>query len=168
MIALRRPRLGLLAAPQAARSPRRGRRRAIRATPASTGAARGHWGRKNQAPTRTATAVRRPRLGLLAAWGAVAATGLAGAYVAAAQWHNRYPPDFVWPQQFEPVHVVGVLAILSVGVEVVREAVAAPRSHGSGRPLLDRPRQGVLDELEQGRLGGRPIAGVGDDHRHLG
>ncbi|RMH74939.1 MAG: discoidin domain-containing protein, partial [Actinomyces sp.] len=71
--------------------------------------------------------LRRPRLGLLSAWAAVAAVGVAGAYVAAAQWHNRYPPDFVWPQQFEAVHVVGVLAILAVGVEVVREAVAAPR-----------------------------------------
>ena len=35
----------------------------------------------------------------------------------------RHPPDFVWPQQFENVHVLAVLALLLLFADYLRSAL---------------------------------------------
>ncbi len=46
---------------------------------------------------------------------------LAAGYTVLQQWRRSYPADFVWPQLFSRVHVLGVLTILLAGVEGLRE-----------------------------------------------
>ena len=57
----------------------------------------------------------------LATWAAAASLGLAGAYVVVQQYRHRFPPDFVWPTEFDRVHALGLAAVLLVGVQVVRD-----------------------------------------------
>ncbi len=78
--------------------------------------------------------LRRRTAGLLPAVAATGLTAVIGAYVAAAQWRNRYPPDFVWPRQFDRIHVLGVLVVVLIAVEVVREIVTAPRRPNPSPP----------------------------------
>jgi hypothetical protein len=57
--------------------------------------------------------------------GALAVTGL---YYVAAQIRYRHPPDFIWPQQFEAVHVLGLLVIFLLAGDALREALIARRA----------------------------------------
>ena len=50
--------------------------------------------------------------------------GVATLAVLYEQRRYRRPPDFVWPQQFDEVHILGVLAVLLLLVEYVRAAAA--------------------------------------------
>lgn len=72
------------------------------------------------APALAAAAVAalrlRPARGLLPLL-ASASLGIAALYVLIQQYRFRYPPDFVWPQQFEAVHILGVLAILCLAAD---------------------------------------------------
>jgi arabinofuranan 3-O-arabinosyltransferase len=85
----------------------------------------------------------------LQAWvaaGTLAATGL---YYVASQIRYRHPPDFIWPQQFGPVHVLGLLVIFLLAGECVRAALVTRKGqtgptieegeHGSAGPGGDRP-----------------------------
>ncbi|MGI9603133.1 MAG: alpha-(1-_3)-arabinofuranosyltransferase domain-containing protein [Acidimicrobiales bacterium] len=60
----------------------------------------------------------------LPALGAAVALAVAGAYITIEQYRNRYPPDFGWPQFFDAVHVVGVVAVLLLAVDVVASMLA--------------------------------------------
>ncbi|MDH4170634.1 MAG: alpha-(1-_3)-arabinofuranosyltransferase, partial [Acidimicrobiia bacterium] len=51
---------------------------------------------------------------------------IAGSYTTIEQYRHRYPPDFGWPQFFDAVHVVGVLAVLFLAVDVVAGVLAPP------------------------------------------
>ncbi len=68
--------------------------------------------------------LRWRRFGTAAALGAALSLGLASLYIMIQQYRHRYPPVFVWPQQFERVHILGVLAVLLIAVEYVRSAVS--------------------------------------------
>ncbi len=54
---------------------------------------------------------------------AAALFGLTGLFHVIQQVRHRYPPDFLWPLQFERVHVIGVAAICCLWAEVVRAAL---------------------------------------------
>ncbi|MFN8037859.1 MAG: alpha-(1-_3)-arabinofuranosyltransferase family protein [Acidimicrobiales bacterium] len=58
--------------------------------------------------------------GLLGVAGA-GALGLAAGYYVLQQVRNRFPADFVWPQLFTRVNVLGVLAVLLLLAEAARE-----------------------------------------------
>ncbi len=62
----------------------------------------------------------RGALGLLAA----ASLGAAGAYHVVWQWRFAFPADFVWPQLFERVDVLGVAAVVLLVAEAARELAA--------------------------------------------
>ena len=62
----------------------------------------------------------RGALGLLAA----ASLGVAGAYHVVWQWRFAFPADFVWPQLFERVDVLGVAAVVLLVAEAARELAA--------------------------------------------
>jgi hypothetical protein len=47
---------------------------------------------------------------------------MAALYVMAEQIKLRHPPDFVWPRQFDEVHILGVVAILLLAGEYIRMA----------------------------------------------
>jgi len=76
--------------------------------------------------------LRVRRVGSLAAVAAALSLGFASLYIMIQQRRFRYPPVFVWPQQFERVHILGVLAILLIAAEYVRSAVSP-----SGDPKPD-------------------------------
>ncbi len=48
----------------------------------------------------------------------------AGAYITIQQVRWRYLSDFQWPLEFDEVHVLGVLCLLLLGVQAVRDALA--------------------------------------------
>lgn len=48
--------------------------------------------------------------------------GVAALSIMIAQHRFRYPPDFVWPQQFDNVHVFGVIALLLLFADYLRSA----------------------------------------------
>lgn len=50
---------------------------------------------------------------------------LAALYVIARQYRNGFPADFEWPQNFEAVHILGLLAVGLLVVEAVIEAQRA-------------------------------------------
>ncbi len=50
--------------------------------------------------------------------------GITALAIMVEQRRFRHPPDFVWPQQFEDVHVLGVLVLLLLFADYVRSAVA--------------------------------------------
>ncbi len=74
--------------------------------------------------------VRAPRVGSVAPLAAAACLGIATLAIMYEQRRFRRPPDFVWPQQFEEVHILGVLAVLLLLVDYIRGAIA-PRGPGS-------------------------------------
>jgi arabinofuranan 3-O-arabinosyltransferase len=53
--------------------------------------------------------------------GAVAALGIAAAYVVALQHRYRYPADFAWPDHFHRIHTVAWLAVILLGTDVLVE-----------------------------------------------
>ncbi len=71
--------------------------------------------------------LRWRRFGAAAALGAALSLGLASLYIMIQQRRFRYPPVFVWPQQFERVHILGVLAVLLIAAEYVRSAISPER-----------------------------------------
>ena len=48
--------------------------------------------------------------------------GLAALSIMVDQRRFRYPPDFVWPQQFEGVHILAVIALLLLFADYLRSA----------------------------------------------
>ncbi len=84
----------------------------------------------------------------LTAWLGVVAMGGTTFLVAVDQIRFRHPRDFVWPQFFEHLHVVGVLAILCLAAAAV-EALLEARSE------FRRP----VNDSAQGRIGTRPEPG---------
>ena len=82
--------------------------------------------------------LRHPRVGSLAPLLAAGALGGAAMAVMYEQRRYRRPPDFVWPQQFDEVHILGVVAVLLLLVEYVR-AAAAPAGAGPADPRRVRP-----------------------------
>lgn len=53
--------------------------------------------------------------------GGFAAFGLAALYTVVQQQRHGFPTDFLWPLQFERVHTVGVIALLFLAAEIVRD-----------------------------------------------
>ncbi|MEZ5141941.1 MAG: alpha-(1-_3)-arabinofuranosyltransferase family protein [Acidimicrobiales bacterium] len=76
---------------------------------------------------------RRGR-GVLGLAGA-ASLGLAASYYVLQQVRNRYPADFMWPQLFDRVSVLGLLAVLLLLAEAVRELLT--EWHEPGTPTAD-------------------------------
>jgi arabinofuranan 3-O-arabinosyltransferase len=77
------------------------------------------------------TAFRWPRgrdLLLTLAAGLLAVTGL---FYVVQQIRHRNPPDFIWPQQFDEVHVLGLLVIFLLAAEVVRSILVTRRDAGT-------------------------------------
>ncbi len=70
----------------------------------------------------TAVAVQRPRLWNRPALHAALLLGSAAVLIMVEQRRFRHPPDFVWPQQFEGVHIMAVLTLLLLFAEYVRSA----------------------------------------------
>jgi len=68
--------------------------------------------------------LRWRRFGTAAALGAALSLGVASLYIMVQQRRFRYPPVFVWPQQFERVHILGVVAIMLIAAEYVRSLVS--------------------------------------------
>ena len=74
----------------------------------------------------TASAATRWRRGgelVLAA--AALSLAAAAAWIMVEQRRSRHPPDFSWPQQFEEVHILGMITILLVLAGYARDAAAA-------------------------------------------
>ena len=67
-----------------------------------------------------AIASRHARLAGTLPLGAAFSLGMAALYVMAEQIKLRHPSDFVWPQQFDEVHILGVIAILMLAGEYIR------------------------------------------------
>jgi arabinofuranan 3-O-arabinosyltransferase len=80
----------------------------------------------------TGLAARGGRLRILPMVAASASLGAAALFVVAKQVDQRLPADFAWPQQFERVHVLGVLAVAFVIGEVVLSIVEARRAAREG------------------------------------
>lgn len=80
-------------------------------------------------------AMRRPDArGLLGVAAAGCLFASASFYVI-QQFRHRFPPDFVWPQLFDRVHLVGLMAIFLLAAEAVRELVVRrwrPRTSADG------------------------------------
>jgi len=76
-------------------------------------------------------ALRHRRLWWLAPMAAAASLGAAALFVLIQQYRFRYPPDFIWPNRFESVHILGMAAIVALACDY---AVTLVRARGtSGR-----------------------------------
>lgn len=73
----------------------------------------------------TAATLRRRRFSSLLGLAGAVSLGIAALYVMVEQRRFRHPPDFVWPQQFDEVHILGVLAVLWLLAEYLRDAIAS-------------------------------------------
>jgi hypothetical protein len=94
--------------------------------------------------------LRSTRLRNLPAVLALVGLGLAAAYTVLQQFRNRFPPDFVWAGEFSRVHVLGVLAMLAIGIAGLRDLVERRRS-GTGGTSHDEVDAGVgAGDGEQG------------------
>jgi arabinofuranan 3-O-arabinosyltransferase len=67
----------------------------------------------------------------LLAWTALA---VAGGFTWIQQYRYRYPSDFDWPASFERAHVVGVVAILAIGLSGVLDLIGRWRRSRSSTP----------------------------------
>ena len=81
----------------------------------------------------------------LPATAAAACLALAGAFITIQQFRHRYPPDFAWPGEFAAVHLVGLAAVLLLGVQVVRDGIDRMRPGTTGVTGDD---DGVRDNLK--------------------
>jgi len=70
----------------------------------------------------TAAGLRWRRFGSAAPVLAAFSLGVASLYIMIQQRRFRFPPVFVWPQQFERVHILGVIAVLLIAAEYARSA----------------------------------------------
>lgn len=61
--------------------------------------------------------------------------GVIGLYYVASQIRYRHPPDFIWPQQFDDAHLVGLLVIFLLAGDALREVLLARR----GTPAAAHP-----------------------------
>ena len=59
---------------------------------------------------------------------AVLLLSASAAYTVLQQYRNDYPPDFVWPAEFGRVHVLGVVALLAMGILALRDLVERRRT----------------------------------------
>jgi arabinofuranan 3-O-arabinosyltransferase len=66
-------------------------------------------------------ALRWGRGASVAAAAAAASLGLAGLYIVVRQFRYRVRADFTWPSEFDRVHVLGLVAVLAVGIQFVRD-----------------------------------------------
>src|SRR5690606_19683155 len=66
------------------------------------------------------TARARRAAGVLALGGA-ALLALTALYIVAFQWRRRYAPDFLWSANFPWAHTLGLVAVLLLGAEGVRD-----------------------------------------------
>jgi hypothetical protein len=92
----------------------------------------------------SAVCIRRGQArGLLALLGAACLAGSALYYVV---WQARYqfPADFVWPQLFDRVHVLGLAALFLIGAEAVRDLIWRPYAD-DGEPGTTIERAGIGD-----------------------
>lgn len=87
--------------------------------------------------------LRVRRIGSLAAVAAAVCLGLASLYIMIQQRRFRYPPVFVWPQQFERVHILGVLAILLIAAEYLRAVISPAGDPDAQGDRHERPGGGV-------------------------
>lgn len=71
------------------------------------------------AAMRTRVGWRALRVGCVAMFAAMAA------YVVAKQWKGGFDLDFGWPRRFEPIHDLGMLTVVLLGIECLVEAVRA-------------------------------------------
>jgi arabinofuranan 3-O-arabinosyltransferase len=69
-------------------------------------------------------AFRAPRGRSWLGLGATASLGLAYLYIVVSQIRHEHVPDFIWPRQFERVHVLGIVAVLLLLGEAIRELLA--------------------------------------------
>ena len=70
-----------------------------------------------------AAAVSSPRAGGLLALGGAAVLGLAALHIVLFQAVRRYPADFGWTTNFPFAHVLGLLGVLLLAGEAVRDLV---------------------------------------------
>jgi hypothetical protein len=108
--------------------------------------------------------LRHPRVGSLAPLLAAGSLGVATLAVLYEQRRYRRPPDFVWPQQFDEVHILGVLAVLLLLVEYVR-AAAAPAGPSAVMPGAVRPGRWPWSGRAARAREGSPSSPPGPGHR---
>ncbi len=89
----------------------------------------------------TFVAFRAPRGGGWLALGGVGCLAVAYLYIVTSQVRHRHVPDFIWPVQFERVHVLGVVAVLLLLAEAVREVTLRRQATRESRDR--RPAPGV-------------------------
>ena len=65
----------------------------------------------------TVLALRQRRLWWLAPMTASVSLGAAALFVLIQQYRLRYPPDFIWPNRFESVHILGMAAIIALACD---------------------------------------------------
>ena len=70
-----------------------------------------------------AVSLRFPRLERIAPVLAAAVFGLCSLLIMLEQTLERHPPDFIWPQQFDSYHVLGVLTVLLLAADYVRSVI---------------------------------------------
>ena len=93
------------------------------------------WLRTAAAGAVVMLALRRQRLWWLAPMVAAVSIGCAALYVLMQQYRFRYPPDFSWPTRFESVHILGMVAIVTLAADYAVTLVRArprprePRRH---------------------------------------
>jgi hypothetical protein len=68
-------------------------------------------------------ALRHPRTRSLLGLAGAASLVVTGTYYVVLQRKNRFNPNFVWPTQFNRVHILGLLAMFLLGAEALREVV---------------------------------------------
>ena len=108
--------------------------------------------------------VRIVLAGSLAPLLAAGSLGVATLAVLYEQRRYRRPPDFVWPQQFDEVPILGVLAGLLLLVEYVR-AAAAPAGPAAVMPGAVRPGRWPWSGRAARARGGSPSSPPGPGHR---
>ena len=79
------------------------------------------------------------------------AFGLAAAYTVVQQYRHSFPTDFLWPLQFERVHTLGVIAMLFLAAEIVRDQLV--RRSRSGHRARSAPEPNSEDPPN--RVGGQ-------------
>ena len=82
-------------------------------------------------------ALRHPRSRSLLGLAGAASLALAGTYYVVLQRKNRFNPNFVWPTQFNRVHILGLLAMFLLGAEALREVVLHRRRATTAGPADD-------------------------------